>query len=297
MPWDSNLVEQAFFWPGLSHNVHKYVNGCAACQENKTSRLPMSMVLHSHTPPLQPWDIILVDLVGPLLSSKGYNTILNIVDHFSKMVIAVPTSIALTSPQLANIYKEKVFSFSGVPKKIILDQGLQFSSEFTRDICWILDIEQNLLTTYHPETTAKVEQMNHEMAQYLHMYISYHQDNWSEWLPLAQFALNNQVSTSTGESPFYLNHGRHSHMLYICDVQMKKKGAAQFGERLRWMRKDAEEAMKWALCISGESFNRSIQPTIHFMLGDLIYIEGTNIKTTRLSNKLAQCRYGSFEVL
>jgi len=32
-----NLVEQTFFWPGLSRDVHKYVNSCAACQENKTS--------------------------------------------------------------------------------------------------------------------------------------------------------------------------------------------------------------------------------------------------------------------
>jgi len=62
------------------------------------------------------------------------------------------------------------------------------------------------------------------------MYINYHQDNWSEWLPLAQFALNNRVSMSTGESLFYLNHEYHPHMPHICDVQVKKEGAAQFGE-------------------------------------------------------------------
>ena len=228
-----NLVERSFFWPGLSRDIHKYVNGCMACQANKTSRLPTSTALHSHTPPSQPWDVILVDLIGPLPNSNGHNAILNIVDHFSKVVIAVSTSITLSSPQLAHTYKEKVFPFFRVPRKIMSDRGPQFVSKFTHDICLILSIEQNLSTAYHPETNAQVERMNHEVAQYLHMYINYHQDDWSEWLPLAQFALNNRVSMSTGESLFYLNYGRHPHMPYIHDVRVKKEGAAQFGEWLR----------------------------------------------------------------
>jgi len=201
------------------------------------------------------------------------------------------------SPQLTDIYKEKVFPFFRIPKKIVLDWGPQFVSEFTHDICQILDIEQNLSMAYHPKTNAQMEWMNHEVAQYLWMYINYHQDDWSEWLPLAQFTLNNRVSTSTGESPFYLNHGRYPHMLHIRDVHVKKEGTAQFGEWLRWARKEGEEALKWTLRVSGESFNRSVCPTICFASWDLVYIEGTNIKTTWHSNKLAQCRYSLFEVL
>ena len=229
-------------------------------------RLPTSTALHSHTPPSQPWEVISVDLLGPLPTSKGHDAILNIVDHFSKMVVAVPTSITLTSPQLANIYQDKVFPYFGIPKKIVSDWGPQFVSEFTRDICQVLGIEQNLSTVYHPETNTQVEQMNHEVAQYLRMYVNYHQDDWSEWLPLAQFTLNNCASTSTGESPFYLNHGCHPHMPHIRDVRVKKEGAAQFGEQLRWVRKEAEEAMKRALRVSGESFNRSVRsggPGLH----------------------------------
>ena len=149
------------------------------------------------------------------------------------MVVAIPTSITLTSPQLADLYKAKVFPFFGIPKKIMSDQGPQFASEFMHDICQILSIKQNLSTAYHPETNAQVERMNHEVTQYLRMYMSYHQDDWTDWLPLAQFALNNRVSTSTGESAFYLNHGRHLHMPHIQNFRVKKEGVAQFGERLK----------------------------------------------------------------
>jgi len=239
-----NLIEHTFFWPGLSRDVHKYVNGCSACQENKTSRLPASTALHSHSPPSQPWEVISVDLVGPLPASKGHDAILNIVDHFSKMVIAIPTSVTLTSPQVADLYKEKVFPFFGIPKKIVSDCGPQFASEFMQDICHLLGIERNLSTAYHSETNIQVERMNHEVAQYLRIYMNYHQDDWVDWLPLAQFALNNRASSTTGEPPFYLNHGRHPHMPHIHNFKVKKEGAAQFGERLRKTMREAEEAMK-----------------------------------------------------
>jgi len=234
------------------------MNGCMACQENKTSRLPTSTTLHSNVPPSQPWEVISINLIGPLPRSDNCDAILNIVDHFSKIVVAIPTSITLTSPQLADLYKTKVFPFFGILKKIVLDRGPQFASKFMHDICQVLSIEQNISTAYHPEMNAQVERMNHEVAQYLRMYVIYHQDDWTNWLSLAQFTLNNRVSTSTGESAFYLNHGRHPHIPHIHNFWVKKEGVAQFGERLKRTIWEAEEAMKRALRTSNKSFNRSI---------------------------------------
>jgi len=86
-------------------------------------------------------------------------------------------------------------------------------------------------------------------------------------------------------------------MPHIQNFRVKKEGVAQFGERLKRMIREAEEVMKHALQTSNESFNRSIHPTTQFSIGDLVYIEGTNIKTTQPSNKLAQCHYSPFEIL
>ena len=142
-----NLVERTFFWPGLLCDVHRYVNGCATCQQNKMSQLPTSMALHSHLPPTQPWEVISIDLLGPLPSSKGHDAILNIVNHFSKMVIAIPTSITLTSPQLADLYKSEVFPFFDIPKKI--GHNLLACSCPTSTKYWGLN------ATCHPPTTQK----------------------------------------------------------------------------------------------------------------------------------------------
>jgi hypothetical protein len=49
--------------------------------------------------------------------------------------------------------------------------------------------------------------MNAVMEQYLRAHVNYLQDDWAEWLPVAEFAANNQASETTGSSPFFANKG------------------------------------------------------------------------------------------
>jgi hypothetical protein len=49
--------------------------------------------------------------------------------------------------------------------------------------------------------------MNAIIEQYLRAHVNYLQDNWADWLPLAEFATNNQASETTGTSPFFANKG------------------------------------------------------------------------------------------
>jgi hypothetical protein len=49
--------------------------------------------------------------------------------------------------------------------------------------------------------------MNAIMEQYLRCYVNYLQDDWADWLPLAEFATNNHASETTGVSPFFGMYG------------------------------------------------------------------------------------------
>jgi hypothetical protein len=49
--------------------------------------------------------------------------------------------------------------------------------------------------------------MNAIMEQYLRAHVNYLQDDWVDWLPLAEFAANNQASETIGASPFFANKG------------------------------------------------------------------------------------------
>ena len=51
--------------------------------------------------------------------------------------------------------------------------------------------------------------MNQELEQCLRLYIIHHQDDWVDWISMAEFAHNNRVHSATGFSPFYVNMGYH----------------------------------------------------------------------------------------
>ncbi len=58
---------------------------------------------------------------------------------------------------------------------------------------------------YHPEGDGQTERVNQTLEQYLRIFISYQQDNWSDLLPLTEFTYNNTLNTSTGVSLFFAN--------------------------------------------------------------------------------------------
>jgi hypothetical protein len=51
--------------------------------------------------------------------------------------------------------------------------------------------------------------MNAVLEQHLYAYVSYMQDDWSDWLLLAEFAVNSMFSKTIGLSPFFTNYGFH----------------------------------------------------------------------------------------
>jgi len=49
--------------------------------------------------------------------------------------------------------------------------------------------------------------MNAVMEQYLRLYVNYLQDDWADWLPIAELASNNHTLQTMAVSPFFANLG------------------------------------------------------------------------------------------
>ena len=52
---------------------------------------------------------------------------------------------------------------------------------------------------------------NKVLERYLSCVVSYQQDDWTTFLPLAEFAYNNTLHSSIGTSPFFANFGFQPH--------------------------------------------------------------------------------------
>jgi len=59
-----------------------------------------------------------------------------------------------------------------------------------KELCCRLRVERNPLTAYHSQTNGQTEWVNQELEQYLRLYCNYQQNDWAEWLLIAEFVTN-----------------------------------------------------------------------------------------------------------
>jgi transposase InsO family protein len=154
------------------------------------------------------------------------------VDVKMKTIKLEPADITITALEAAVVMKNRVFREEGLPVKVISDKGPQFMSGFMKELYRLLGIEGNLSTAYHPQTDGQTKRVNQEVKKFLRMFTNSQQDDWVDWLPLAEFMHNNAVHEATGNTPFFLNRGRHPCSLLDDQVMEKGTTAGAFLETL-----------------------------------------------------------------
>jgi hypothetical protein len=144
---------------------------------------------------------------------------------------------------------------------------------FTHKLYKLLGIKLAMSTAYHPQTDGQTERINQELEGYLRMFTSQRQDDWDDLLPLGEFSHNNNVHSSTQQTPFMLDTGRHPRMGF-----------------------EAKSAIAKAKDEYTMYYNRRREPTLVFKPGDKVWLDGSNITTNRPSSKLSHQRLGPFVI-
>ncbi|MBW0495276.1 hypothetical protein O181_034991 [Austropuccinia psidii MF-1] len=181
----------------MTQFINNYVSSCQQCSRNKNIHHKKFGLLKPLPIPNGPRICLSMDFITQLTLSNSFDSILVIVDRFSKMAVFIPTMSSITSLDLAHLFIKNIFSSHGLPSSIVSDRGPLFVSSFWTNLCQKLKISRDLSTSYHAETDGQTERVNQILEQYLWMYFSYHQDNWNTWLPLAEFSYNNSDHSST----------------------------------------------------------------------------------------------------
>jgi len=164
-----------YWWPGLSRHVARFIAGCDACNWMKT--FPMQKVgkLIPNKVPDQCWQVIMIsiDMIGELPDSKGYNTILVVVDRLSKQIHTIPTVTSLDSAGVAQLFLEHVWCHHRLPEEVISDCSPAFISNLSHKLAALLGVKLTPSTSYHPQTDGQTECMNQEIEAYLCIFVSH----------------------------------------------------------------------------------------------------------------------------
>ena len=205
-----DLLSQTYWWPGISQFTATFVKDCALCFCTKTPRSAPPGFLKPLELPAHPWTDISMDHVVDLPQCphgrKAYRHIFVVVDQLTKMRHFIPVT-SLDTEELVDVFVHTVYKLHGALDTIISDRGTAFVSDFWHRLNQHLKVALSPSSAWHPETDGQTEIVNAAMNKYLRAYVSFTQDDWVDWLPLAEFATNNQVNETTGISPFFANYG------------------------------------------------------------------------------------------
>ncbi|MBW0505928.1 hypothetical protein O181_045643 [Austropuccinia psidii MF-1] len=203
------LIKRDLSWDGMNQIIKDYVSSCQQFSRNKNIHHKNFVLLKPLQIPSGPWNSLSMDFITQFPLSSNFDSILVVVDRFSKMAIFIPTYSSITAFDLAQIFISQFFSKHGLPISIVSDRGSLFVSSFYTQLCQQLKISWDLSTAFHPETDGQTERVNQILKQYLWMYVSYNQDDSNTWLPLAEFSYNNAEHSPTKQSPFFTIYGRN----------------------------------------------------------------------------------------
>jgi ribosomal protein L21E len=293
-------LKQKYWWYGLKRHVAAHVAECDVCQRVKAEHQRPTGLLHPLKIPEWKWEEIGMDFIDGLPRTPAeYDSIWVIVDILTKVAHFIPVRTNYTGGKLAELYMARIVCLHGVPKKIVLDRGSQFTSRFWQKLHECLDTQLNFSSAYHPQTDGQIERTNQVLEDLLRACALKHDGSWDKSLPYAEFSYNNSYQASLKMSPFKALYGRKCRTPLYWD----QTGERQFfgpeiiqetKEQVRMIRENLRTASRQ------KSYVDTRRRLLEFKEGDHVYLKVSPIRGMRrfkVKGKLSPRFIGPFLIL
>ena len=200
-------ISGKYFWPKMVTDIKFWCQSCPSCQVIKDQpacgKAPMNPI-----PVTGPFDMVGMDIVGPLPMTKRKNRyLLVIMDYFTKWPEVFPLK-KTDAEVIAKIFTEEIVCRHSCVNTVLTDQGTNFTSKLMKDVCRLVSSKKLQTTTYRPQTDGLVERFNKTLVQCLSAYVNEHKKDWDESIPYVLSAYHTSIHESTGFTPFELVYNR-----------------------------------------------------------------------------------------
>ncbi|CAI5460341.1 unnamed protein product [Closterium sp. Yama58-4] len=146
-------IAKYYYWPREAADVQQFVTSCDTCQRMKSSKQKKAGLLQPLPVPEQPWQVVSLDFITGLPStSRGHDSILVVIDKFSKMGHFIPTNATATADATARLFFDRIITIHGIPATLISDRDPKFTSKFWKELMGLLGTKLAMSSAYHPQT-------------------------------------------------------------------------------------------------------------------------------------------------
>ena len=125
------------------------------------------------------------------MTDSGYNSVLVMIDHFTKYAEAVPCTTA-SAEETCNHLMNTWIARHGCQMTFQSRNGTAFVGELRRELMGRSEVAQTHSTTSHPQTNGLVERQNLTLVSMLRVYCSRYMTDWDRYLPQLMGAYNSR---------------------------------------------------------------------------------------------------------
>ena len=156
-------------------DTKSFCETCQTCRSSKPSNQKPYGLLNPLAVPGYPWESIGIDFVGPLPKSSNrdgsFDSITVVICLLTGMVQLVPSCTNYNSKKIGELMFEEVYKYHGLPKNIISDRDVLFTSTFWRRLHQLIGTNLWMSSAYHPQTDGTTERANRTVTQMLRLVI------------------------------------------------------------------------------------------------------------------------------
>ena len=177
-------IQRKYFWNNINKDVKDHCESCDICQFRKPKKHRPYRELQSLLQPSRPYQKLSINLITglpPICLRNGdeVNSILVIVDRFTKMMHCFAVNKTITSQELAMLFYNEIEYRRGVkaPEGVVSNRGSIFTSQFWSDLYYISQTKRRLSITFHPQTDGQIERINQTLEHYLRVFYNKEKPN------------------------------------------------------------------------------------------------------------------------
>ena len=153
-----------------------------------------------------------------------------------------------------------------------------------------------LSAPHHPKSNPYIERQNKTFQEALTSFCNARQDDWDECLIPYEFAYNTSVNPSLGETPFFLNHGRHPTLPVAIAHKLPSPAVEEYTQHLQNKIMEARDHLRRAQETRAKRLEQGMRPS-KLKVGDLVLLSTEHYNLQLPSQKLAPKWLGPLKVL
>lgn len=267
----------------MSQDVSDWCRACRSCQQAKPGSGRGKTPYRIETVG-SPMKRVGIDLKGPMPLTANMNRyILVIQDYQSRFIelFAIPDKQAET---VADVLVKEYFTRYGVCERLHSDQGSEFNSHLTKEICRLWGVKKTRTSPFAPWSNGMVERSNRTLGMILRQFTDRpdYRVRWDEYLPFARLAMNATVNRTTGCTPSLLFFSRGEEMLLpvelLTGTTAVHEHVACLPEYVMEQKLVVQEIMEMARQVTERSVDRTINDRLRgnlkirdYKVGDYVW--------------------------